>query len=175
MAPSAGMEPFVQLFSPFGRTARNSFAMGAVPVYVLIVVSYLLVSQIVVTRSGVAPFALVQLALTYAWYALHARRLRDAGYRTGWALLIALLYCLGVALFLLVDQVLSVVEPKPGITFFILMVVLFLYAALGGYHTPLLTVTLGLLFGTVAPLLIALGFSIWAGTRPPLPVENAAP
>jgi uncharacterized membrane protein YhaH (DUF805 family) len=169
------MESFTQFFSPFGRTARNPFAMGAVLVYVLIVASYLLVSHQVVTRSGVAPFALVQVALTYAWYALHARRLRDAGYGTGWPLVITIIYCLGVALFLLLDQFVSVSEPKPGITFLILLTVLFLYAALGGYHTPLVGFTLGLLFVTVMPLLTALGFSIWAGTRPPLPAGNAPP
>jgi hypothetical protein len=27
----------------------------------------------------------------------------------------------------------------------------------------------------VTPLLIVLSFSIWAGTRPPLPAENAPP
>jgi uncharacterized membrane protein YhaH (DUF805 family) len=161
------MESFAQFFSPFGRTARNPFAMGAVLVYVLIVASYLLASNPVVTRSGVAPFALVQVALTYAWYALHARRLRDAGYGTGWVLVIAILYCLGVALFLLVDQVISVMEPKPGVIFMIVLWVLFMYAVLGGYHTPLLGFALGLVFVTVTPLLIALGFSIWAGTRPP--------
>ena len=169
------MESFVQFFSPFGRIARNPFAMGAVPVYVLIVASYLLMSHQVVTRWGVAPFAFVQAALTYAWYALHAKRLRDAGYGTGWALVIAILYCLGVTLFVLLDQVVSVSEPKPGITFFIVLVILFLYAALGGYHTPLLGFAFGFLFVTGTPLLITLGFSIWAGTRRPLPAENAPP
>src|SRR5262245_13986296 len=169
------MDSFAQFFSPFGRIARNPFAMGAVLVYVLIVASYLLVSNPVVTRWGVAPFALVQVALTYAWYALHARRLCDAGYGTGWAVVIAILYCLGVALFLLVDQVVSVMEPKPGSTFFLLLIVLFIAAVFGGYHTPLVGVALGLLFVIVTPLLIALGFSTWAGTRPPLPAENAPP
>jgi|EndMetStandDraft_5_1072996.scaffolds.fasta_scaffold507091_1 uncharacterized membrane protein YhaH (DUF805 family) len=169
------MESFAQFFSPFGRTGRNSFALGAVPVYVLIVVSYLLVSEMVVTRSGVAPFALVQVALTYAWYALHARRLRDAGYGTGWAFVIALLYCLGVAVFLLLTLFVRAGEPVPGIIFYILFVVLFFYAVLGGYHTPLLGFTLGLLFVTFAPLLITVGFSIWAGTRPPLPAKKAPP
>ena len=168
-----GMGSFAQFLSPCGRTSRNAFAMGAVLVYVLIVLSYLLVTPAVVTHSGVAPFALVQAALTYAWYALHARRLRDAGYGTGWALVIAMLYSLGVALFLLVDQVLSVMEPKPGILFFILLVILSLYAIFGGWHTPLLTVTFGLLALVVVPLLITLGFSIWVGTRPPLPAGNA--
>ena len=169
------MDPFAQFFSPFGRTARNPFAMGAVLVYVLILASYLLVSQPVVTRSGVAPFALVQVALTYAWYALHARRLRDAGYGPGWALVIAIVYCLGVALFLLVDQVLSAMEPKPGATFFLLLIVLFFAAVFAGHPGPLVGVAVVLLFVIVTPLLIALGFSIWAGTRPRLPAENAPP
>jgi uncharacterized membrane protein YhaH (DUF805 family) len=168
------MESFAQFFSPFGRTARNAFAQGAVLVYVLIVASYLLASQAVVARSGIAPFALVQAALTYAWYALHARRLRDAGYGTAWALVIAIIYGLGVALFLLLDHFVSVTEPQSGTIFFIILFILIVYAVLG-YHTPLLSVTLGLLSVIVAPLLIAIGFSIWAGTRPPLPAETAPP
>jgi len=170
------MESFAQFFSPFGRTARNPFAQGAVLVYVLIVASYLLVSQPVVTRSGVAPFALAQVALTYAWYALHARRLRDAGYGTGWALVIAILYCLGVALFLLLAQLVSVVDNgKDGSALGLLLILLFIVAVFAGDPSPLVGVALGLLFVIVTPLLIALGFSIWAGTRPPLPAENAPP
>jgi len=169
-----GMELFAQFFSPFGRTARNPFAMGAVLVYVLIVASYLLVSQPVVTRSGVAPFALVQVALTCAWYALHARRLRDAGYGTGWALVIAILYCLGVALFLLLAAFVSVLDNgKDGSALGLLLILLFIVAVFAGDPSPLVGVALGLLFVIVTPLLIALGFSIWAGTRPPLPAENA--
>ncbi len=127
-------------------------------------------------RSGVAPFALMQVALTYAWYVLHARRLRDAGYGTGWALVIALLYCLGAALFLLLAQFVSVFEAdKPGSALILLLVVLFLIALVIGNPGPFVSVALGLLFVIGAPLLIALGFSIWAGTRPPLPAENAPP
>jgi len=170
------MDSFAQFFSPVGRTARNPFALGAVLVYVLIVASYLLVSQPVVTRSGVAPFALVQVALTYAWYALHARRLRDAGYGTGWALVIAILYCLGVALFLLLAQFVSVLDNgKDGSAFIFLLVVLFLIAVFSGDPSYLVNVALVLLFVIGTPLLIALGFSIWACTRPPLPAENAPP
>lgn len=170
------MESFGQLFSPFGRTARNPFAMSAVLVYVLIVASYLLVSQPVVTRSGVAPFALVQVALTYAWYALHARRLRDAGYGPGWALVIAILYCLGVALFLLLAAFVSVLDNgKDGSTLGLLLILLFIVAVLAGDPSPLAGVALVLLFVIVTPLLIAIGFSIWTGTRPRLPAENAPP
>jgi uncharacterized membrane protein YhaH (DUF805 family) len=170
------MESFAQFFSPFGRTARNPFAMGAVLVYALIVASYLLVSQPAVTRSGVAPFALVQAALTYAWYALHARRLRDAGYGTGWALVIAILYCLGLALFLLLAAFVSVLDNgKDGSTLGLLLILLFIVAVGAGDPRPLVGVALVLLFVTGTPLLITLGFSIWAGTRPPLPAENAPP
>ena len=170
------MESFAQFFSSFGRTGRDSFALGAVPVYVLIVVSYLLVSEMVVARSGVAPFALVQVALTYAWYALHARRLRDAGYGTGWALVIAILYCFGVALALLLAQFGSVfVNGKDNSPFLFLLLVLFFAAAISGNPSNLAPFALVPLFVTGAPLLITLGFSIWAGTRPPLPAENAPP
>jgi uncharacterized membrane protein YhaH (DUF805 family) len=168
------MAAFAQFLSPSGRIARNPFALGAVPVYALIVASYL--SQPLEMRSGVAPFALMQVALTYAWYVLHARRLRDAGYGTGWALVIALLYCLGAALFLLLAQFVSVFEAdKPGSALILLLVVLFLIALVIGNPGPFVSVALGLLFVIGAPLLIALGFSIWAGTRPPLPAENAPP
>jgi uncharacterized membrane protein YhaH (DUF805 family) len=170
------MESFAQLFSPFGRIARNPFAMGAVLVYVLIVASYLLASQPVVTRSGVAPFALVQVALTYAWYALHARRLRDAGRGTGWALVIAILYCLGVALFLLLAAFVSLLDNgKDGSALGLLLILLFIVAVFAGDPGPLVGVALVLLFVTGTPLLITLGFSIWSGTRPPLPSENAPP
>ena len=170
------MESFAQSFSPFGRTARNPFAMGAVLVYVLIVASYLLVSQPVVTRSGVAPFALVQVALTYAWYALHARRLRDAGYGAGWALVIAILYCLGVALFLLLAAFVGHLDNgKDGSTLGLLLILLFIVAVFAGDPRPLVGVALVLLLVIVTPLLIALGFSIWAGTRTRLPAENAPP
>src|ERR1043166_5750847 len=170
------MESFAQLFSPFGRTARNPFAQGAVLVYCLIVASYLLVSQPTVNRSGVAPFALVQVALTYAWYALHARRLRDAGYGTGWALVIAILYGLGVVVFLLLAHFVGVLAAdKPGSALNVLLVVLFLVAVLSGNPGPLVYLAFVLLFAIITPLLIAFGFSIWAGTRPPLPAGHAPP
>ena len=166
------MEAFAQFLSPTGRIARNPFAMGAVLIYVVIVASYL--SQPLEMRSGVAPFALLQVALTYAWYVLHARRLRDAGYGTGWALVIALLYCLGAALFLLLAQFVSAFQAdKPGSALVFILVVLFLIALVTGNPSPLVIVAFVVLFVIVAPALIALGFSIWAGTLPPLPVENA--
>jgi uncharacterized membrane protein YhaH (DUF805 family) len=168
------MEAFAQFLSPVGRIARNPFALGAVPVYALIVATYL--SQPLQMRSGVAPFALAQLVLTYAWYVLHAKRLRDAGYGTGWALVIALLYCLGAALFLALAQLVSVFEAdKPGSFLVFILVLLFLVALVTGNPGPIASIALGYLFVTGAPLLIALGFSIWAGTRPPLPAGDAAP
>jgi uncharacterized membrane protein YhaH (DUF805 family) len=170
------MESFRQAVSPFGRTARNPFAQGAVLVYVLIVASYLLVSQQTVNRSGVAPFTLVQVALIYAWYALHARRLRDAGYGTGWALVIAITYGLGVVLFLVLAHLVGVLAAdKPGGALIFILVILFLVAVLSGNPGPLVYLAFVLMFAILAPLLIALGFSIWAGTRPPLPAGNAPP
>ena len=55
------------------------------------------------------------------------------------------------------------------------MILLFLVAVFAGHPGPLVGVAVVLLFVIVTPLLIALGFSIWAGTRPRLPAELQEP
>jgi hypothetical protein len=81
-----------------------------------------------------------------------------------------------LALFLLLAQFVSVFDgDKPGSALIFLLVLLFLIAIFAGDPSPLVNVALVLLFVIGTPLLIALGFSIWAGTRPPLPAENAPP
>ena len=57
---------------------------------------------------------------------------------------------------------------------FILILVV-LAAVFSGNPGALVPVALGVVFVIVTPLLIALGFSIWAGTRPRLPAGNAPP
>src|SRR5712691_9112755 len=106
MPRSRGMESLAFLF-PSGRTAPKPFALGIVVVYAVIFASQVLLSRSVMARSGVAPFAIVQAAVTFVWYSFHARRLRDAGYGSGSALGIAVLYGLGVVLFMLLAQFVS--------------------------------------------------------------------
>src|SRR4051812_25043618 len=95
------MESFALFFSSSGRVAQKPFTIAVVLLYVLIVLSQGLLSPVVTARANVVPFALVQAVATYAWYALHAKRLRDAGHGTGVALGLAILYGMSVVLFLL--------------------------------------------------------------------------
>ena len=73
------------------------------------------------------------------------------------------------------DDVSVFVNGKDNSPFLFLLLVLFFAAAISGNPSNLAPFALVPLFVTGTPLLITLGFSIWAGTRPPLPAENAPP
>ena len=166
------MDSLALFFSSSGRLAPKPFAIGVLLVYVVILLSQALLSPIVTARASVAPFALVQAVLTYAWYALHAKRLRDAGYGTGAAIALAILYAMSVVLFLLLVAVVlgtgfSSGKGQGGDLASIVLV-FFLIALFTGDPG------IGLFFYLAAaimvlvslPFLIAVCFSVWAGTRP---------
>jgi uncharacterized membrane protein YhaH (DUF805 family) len=168
------MNSLALFFSSHGRIGRKPFALAIALVYVLIFASQLLLSTGVTARANVVPFALLQGLLTFAWYALHAKRLRDAGRGTGAATALAVLYAMSVVLFLLLVELVIGVSAggsggKPGGEFAALLFVLFLVAMFSGDPSfglffYLATVLLVLIF---LPLVIAMGFSLWAGTRTP--------
>ena len=56
----------------------------------------------VIARGGLWPFVIVQALLIWVWFALHAKRLRDAGRTIGLAVGVSLLYTLSVVLLLIV-------------------------------------------------------------------------
>jgi len=164
-------------FSPHGRIARKPFAIGAAVVYLLIVASQLLLSAPLTARANVIPFALAQGLLTYAWYALHGKRLRDAGRATGAALAIAVLYAMSVVLFILLLEL--VVGPgnggadgKEGGLLTSLLVWIALGAVLAGMQAMDLFLYLAIVIAVLIllPFVIAVGFSIWLATRPSAPV-----
>src|SRR5262245_64840517 len=95
------MESLALFLSSHGRIARKPFALAVLLVYVLVFASQLLLSTPVTRHANVIPFALVQGLLTFSWYVLHAKRLRDAGRGTGVATALAILYAMSVVLFLL--------------------------------------------------------------------------
>ena len=64
--------------------------------------SQFLLAAPITARASVIPFLLVQVAVAWAWYALHVRRLRDAGRPTGAAIALTILYALAIVLLLLV-------------------------------------------------------------------------
>lgn len=170
------MDSLARFLSPSGRLAPKQFAIGVVIVYVLLVLSQVLLARPITLRAGVAPYALAQAAITWAWYVLHRRRLADAGRASGAALGIAILYGLSVLLFMLLIELVigtGAVGPPSGENdtggrLAAMLIVFFLLAMFTGDPATgvFFYVALFIMVLIYLPLLVALGFSIWAGTRP---------
>jgi len=175
------MESPAVLLSASGKIAPRPFACGVLAVYLLSFLSQVLISPPVTARWGVWLFALVQIAVTWAWFVLHAKRLRDAGLPAGSALPVAILYGLAlVLLVLLIEPIIGtnadpVVSDMPRMRFADLWVVFLLVEAFAGqarvgFFDVLALVMLALI---LVPIGIALGFSVWVGTRPSGSAEAA--
>jgi uncharacterized membrane protein YhaH (DUF805 family) len=164
------MESLALLFSASGRIAPKPFALGTVAVYAAALLSQLLMSAPVMLRAGFVPFALVQALAIWAWYCLHAKRLRDAGRDTGPALAIATLYALAIVLLLLMLTLLlpsgDAAQPPAGDAADILIPSRLIALAIGDPDLGLFAyVAAGMCALIFMPMLIAVAFSIWAGTR----------
>src|ERR1700744_14160 len=90
------------LFSPSGRIAPQAFVVAAVVLYFAGVAAQFLTTPDVIAHSGLWPFVVAQVVLIWIWFALHAKRLYDAGQPPGLALGAALLYAIATALLLLI-------------------------------------------------------------------------
>jgi uncharacterized membrane protein YhaH (DUF805 family) len=168
------MESPASLLSASGRIAPRPFALGAVAVYLLSFLSQILLSPPVTVRFGLAPFAILQGVLTWTWFALHAKRLRDAGRPIALAFAIAVLYALAmVLLLLLVDPMIgpgvsAVGTEVPRWRFadlwvFLLLLPTFTGPATLGFFDVLALASFVLI---MVPMLMAIGFSIWAARQP---------
>jgi uncharacterized membrane protein YhaH (DUF805 family) len=160
------MESLAVFFSARGRLAPRAFAAGAAVVYGTALLSFLLISLPVMLRVGLVPFALVQAIAIWCWFCLHAKRLRDADRRIGVAVAIAVLYALAVILFLLLVALImpfgDVAQPPRADDVLPLLI-----AALTAESGIFAYVAAAILALVVVPVPMAIGFSIWAATRPP--------
>ena len=161
------MESLALFFSARGRLAPRAFAASAAVVYGAAFLSLLLISPPVMLRAGLAPFALVQAIAIWCWFCLHAKRLRDADRRIGVAVAIAVLYALSVILFLLLvalimpfDDVAETARAGDVPALPLLIATLTAEAGIFAY------VAAAILALVVAPVPMAIGFSIWSATRP---------
>src|SRR4029078_9248004 len=165
------MESLALFFSGFCRLAPTPFAHAVVAVYVAAFLSQLLISPPVMLRIGLAAFALVQATAMWAWFCLPGKRLRDADHAAGPAMAIVVLYALAMILLLLI--IVLVVGMTPGADGTNagggtdVLISSYLVRALAGDPDPgfFAYVAVGILALIFAPMLIAMGFSIWAGTR----------
>lgn len=155
------------------RIARGPFVSAALGIYVLSFASQVLLAAPVTERLSVAPFALAQALLIACWIVLHRRRLHDAGRPTGIVMGVALIYALEVVLLIvLVAWILAAsagtsgVGPQAGILQ--LFVILYLLTLLGGDPSlgALQIWVIGFVAVLLLPVVIAVGFSVWAATHP---------
>lgn len=165
------------LFSRAGRLEPWPFAVAAVVVYLASFLSQTLLSVPVTSRAGLWPFVLLQAVLVWAWLMLHIKRLRDAGKPSGVAVGIAGLYALALVLLLLVMAMITATDSHSsnfmmtGQGLIRLFVVLYVIGAVvaGSEFGVLAYWLLGFVALLLTPVVVALGFSIWAGTRPSVP------
>jgi uncharacterized membrane protein YhaH (DUF805 family) len=176
------MRSLALLVSASGRLPRKPFWIAVVVVYVASFLAQFLLAAPIVARLSVLPFLAVQAALAWVWYALHARRLRDAGRTTGAALALTVLYGLAIVLLCLIVIAVTAtggdaplpatgVQPPPP-TIFDMFLLLFLLGMIFG--EPTLGIWGFILLGVIAvvllPIVIAMAFTVWVGTRPSIPV-----
>jgi hypothetical protein len=176
------LQPLALFFYPGGRLAPKPFALGVIAVYVTAFLSQLLASPPAIAHAGPAPFALVQALATWCWFCLHAKRLRDSDHGIGAAIAIAVLYGLAVVLFLLTVALITDPIPKDAThapsadlaDFFVLFLLVAMLTGdpnlgLFGY------VVTAVLMLILIPVLMAVGFSIFAFSQPSITHASATP
>jgi uncharacterized membrane protein YhaH (DUF805 family) len=165
---------FLRLFfDAGGRIAPAPFALAIILVYALGLAAQMLTAPGVTARAGLWPFVLAQVLWLWVWFALHAKRLRDAGRGIGPAQGVAAIYALAMVLLVFVaaffldggeNSVSSTTMPGARI------VVLHLLGLFQAPPDPLtLLALIACLSVAIAPI-----FSIWAATLPSRTEVSAA-
>jgi uncharacterized membrane protein YhaH (DUF805 family) len=167
------MQALHSVFSPSGRLAPRPFAVAAIAVYIAGVAAQWLTGPEVLVRTGIWPFAIVQVLLIWIWYTLHAKRLHDADRSDGLAAGAALLYALSIVLLLIVTigffkpYASGMTDPNAtaALNIVLLVSVIAALAQTSSHDIGALIVT-GLIAVAFLPVIVALAVTLWAATRP---------
>jgi hypothetical protein len=161
------------LLSPSGFLRPKGFLAAAILVYAIGAASHVLTAPGVIATAGPWPFAAIQAVLIWLWFALHSKRLRDAGLGSGFAAGVALLYALSVVLLVMAEASFAGAisgragdaEAASGLELILLVSVIALL--LNSAHYDLTSAVVALLFAVAfIPILLAVGTTIWATSRP---------
>jgi uncharacterized membrane protein YhaH (DUF805 family) len=161
------------LFSPHARLAPQSFVAIAIAIYAAGGASQLLTTPAAIARAGLWPFALAQALLIWVWFAVHAKRLSDAGRSVGLAAGVAVLYTLSALLLVIVAAAFygpvagTVPDANAASALGLILLVSILAILLGSPHydlSSLLVVLLVLL--AVVPIVLAVCLTVWAAMLP---------
>jgi uncharacterized membrane protein YhaH (DUF805 family) len=169
------MQTLRLIFSPSGRLAPQAFIVAAILVYLVGIASHLLTGSGVVVHAGLWPFLFVQALLIWIWFAVHAKRLHDAGRTVGLAAGVAILYALSIALLVIVAMSfygalagqMAFEDANTASALGLILLVSIIAILLGAPHYDLawLMVAILLLIAFV-PIVLAFVVTLWAATRP---------
>jgi uncharacterized membrane protein YhaH (DUF805 family) len=161
-------------FSPFGRLTSRPFVIAVIVVYVISFGAQALLSAPGPKQFGIVAFGLAQAVLSWSWFALHAKRLRDADDNALFALAFAILYALAMLLLILFIEVVVGSAGKSArndfgagdvIALIAVIAVIANFAgeaSLGAFYYFMVAFLALILI----PILLALAVSIWAALRP---------
>jgi len=174
------MDAMRPIFLASGRIPPRPFAITILLLYVVAFLSQILLAAPVTARLGFWPFTVLQAALIWLWFALHASRLRDSGRGIGPAIGIACLYALAVILLMLLVGALDTpAMHRPGsgraahASVVQLFVVLDMITRILGNPDPagfgfILLVFMAMI---LIPILVAIGFSIATSRHASVPAS----
>jgi hypothetical protein len=161
------------LFSLSGRLRPQAFVVAIAGVYVAGVASHGLTTADVIGRVGLWAFVAAQALLVWIWFALHAKRLRDAGRGPGSAAGVAVLYVLSIVLLVIVAAAFFNTAAPDGadanaasaLGLILLVAVVAALAGSANYDVAWLLVAALTLIALV-PVIVAVLFTLWTATRP---------
>jgi uncharacterized membrane protein YhaH (DUF805 family) len=168
-----GMPTLSLLFSPAGRLRPQAFIVSVIVIYVAGTASELLTQPDLMAHGGLWLFAAAQALLTWVWFALHAKRLRDAEAAVGLAAGVSALYALSVALLLFVGVAFFTgtagattgADTMGASSLILLVTIIATLSASSSYDTGWFIVTT-LTVLAIAPVVLAVAVTLWAATRP---------
>jgi len=159
------------LFSTSGRLGPQAFAVAVIVVYAAGAASQWLTVPGVVARNGLWPFVLAQAVLIWVWFALHAKRLRDADRSTGLAVGASVLYALAVVLLLIVattffstsPSAMRGASPTGALGLILLLSIIAALAGSSSYDVGWFVVVI-LMALAFLPVIVAVAVTLWAAT-----------
>lgn len=166
------MQALAFFLSPAGLLRPRAFLAAAIVVYAAGAASHLLTAPGVIVRAGPWPFAAIQALLIWFWFVLHSNRLRDAGLGPGLAAGVSVLYALSVALLVIVEASFAGTisgqtgDAKAASGLELILVVAIIALLLNSPHYDLTSTVAILLAVEFIPIVLALGTTVWAATRP---------
>jgi hypothetical protein len=169
-----GLMPALRsVFSPHGVIGPGAFVSCVIALYLAGLASQWLTTPDVMSRGGIWPVAAAQALLIWVWFALHARRLRDAGRPTGIAVGVSVLYALSIVLLVIVaaaffgssaaDATGTSVSSALGVILLVSIVAILSGSPHYDFGSIIVATVTALAF---VPLVLALAISVWAATRP---------